>query len=127
MKWFVVSLPSVIPNKQIADFVMQARSNPLVATMYLAWSITEVLRYSYYVFSLLPSREIPYPLVWLRYTTFYVLYPLGAGSEAFLNYSTLPSGSPVPSTMKAVIGRGWLLTDYARALLFFIWWPSAYT
>jgi len=103
-----------------------ARINPLVASMYLAWSITEVLRYSYYVFSLLPNQEVPYPLVWLRYTTFYILYPVGASSEAFLNYATLPNTSPTPSRMMAVIGKSWYLTDYFRGLLFLIWWPSLY-
>lgn len=103
---------------------IQARTNPLVAPMYLSWSITEVLRYSYYVYSLLPSSNPPHPLVWLRYTTFYVLYPLGAGSEAFLNYATLPSSSPVPNMWASAIGRGWVLTDYLRGVLFFVWWPS---
>jgi len=103
-----------------------ARLNPLVATMYLSWSITEVIRYSYYVYSLLPNYETPYALVWLRYTTFYILYPLGASSEAFLNYATLPSTSPSLSMLKSAIGRNWVLTDYFRAVLFFIWWPSLY-
>lgn len=40
-----------------------------------AWAITEVIRYSYYFFSLL--NAVPYPLTWCRYTFFYFLYPLG--------------------------------------------------
>ena len=56
--------------------------------MVLSWSLTEVVRYSFYAFSLLGSE--PAPLAWLRYTLFYVLYPTGASSEAFLMYSTLP-------------------------------------
>jgi very-long-chain (3R)-3-hydroxyacyl-CoA dehydratase len=61
----------------------------------------------------------PRPLVWLRYTLFYALYPIGAGSEASLIFATLPRSSPVPSAKGT-----WKFTDYGRALLFLIWWPS---
>ena len=40
--------------------------------MILSWSITEVIRYVYYALNLL-GRE-PYALLYIRYTTFYVLY-----------------------------------------------------
>ena len=33
--------------------------------MLLAWSITEVIRYSFYAWNLLD--DVPYPLLWLRY------------------------------------------------------------
>ncbi|KAL2920205.1 hypothetical protein HK105_200273 [Polyrhizophydium stewartii] len=58
------------------------RENGAFTTMVLAWSITEVVRYSYYGLNLLGSQ--PGALVWARYTFFYVLYPLGAGSEFWL-------------------------------------------
>ncbi|TYJ56815.1 hypothetical protein B9479_002425 [Cryptococcus floricola] len=68
--------------------------SPLFTTMLLAWSIAEVVRYSFYTLTLLPPASVPSPiaslLTWLRYTSFLVLYPLGAGSEAFLSFSTLP-------------------------------------
>ena len=53
------------------------------STMLLAWSITEVIRYSYFVFNLQGSG-VPEFMTWLRYNTFYVLYPLGIGSESVL-------------------------------------------
>lgn len=70
--------------------------------MLLAWSSTEVIRYTFYFFSLL-SIQIP-ALNWLRYSTFYPLYPLGAGSEAFLAFSTLPplSNLPIPDSIRAL-------------------------
>jgi very-long-chain (3R)-3-hydroxyacyl-CoA dehydratase len=77
--------------------------------MLLAWSATEVIRYSFYGFTLL--GKIPSWLLWLRYTTFYLLYPIGATSEAAGIYSTLPISLP------------WKMYDYFRALLFVIWWP----
>ena len=55
--------------------------------MLLAWAVTEVIRYSYFVANLrvdssgAEGQEVPRWLVWLRYNTFYVLYPVGIGSE----------------------------------------------
>ncbi|EJD02807.1 PTPLA-domain-containing protein [Fomitiporia mediterranea MF3/22] len=101
-----------------------ARTSPLYATMVLAWSLTEVIRYAFYALSLLSIE--PYPLLWLRYTTFLVLYPLGAGSEAFVNFATLPHGSPIPSFNAWARGAVWMPYDYIRGVLFLIWWPGLY-
>lgn len=84
--------------------------------MVLSWSFTEVLRYVFYALNLLGSE--PYPLLWLRYTTFYLLYPTGASSEATLIFSTLPSFSDFSS---------WGLADYFRGAMFCIWWPGECT
>ncbi|RCK65347.1 Very-long-chain (3R)-3-hydroxyacyl-CoA dehydratase PHS1 [Candida viswanathii] len=51
-------------------------------TLCLSWSITEIIRYSYYAANL--TGQVPYFLTWLRYTTFYVLYPTGVASEVYL-------------------------------------------
>ncbi|KAJ6499364.1 PTPLA-domain-containing protein [Mycena sanguinolenta] len=98
-----------------------ARISPLYTSCVLAWSITEVVRYSFYACSLLGSE--PSVLLYLRYTMFYVLYPVGASSEAFLAYSTLPFPSGIP-TLESFLG--WSAPEYARAVLFLVWWPSLY-
>ncbi|BFZ59494.1 hypothetical protein YB2330_000505 [Saitoella coloradoensis] len=56
--------------------------SPAYSSMLIAWSVTEVIRYSYYALNLLGG--VPKALTWLRYNTFFILYPLGAGSEAWL-------------------------------------------
>jgi very-long-chain (3R)-3-hydroxyacyl-CoA dehydratase len=91
--------------------------------MVFAWSLVEVIRYSFYAFNLAGSH--PYILLWLRYTAFYILYPLGASSEASLIYASLPTSSPIPSLQSWVEGM-WKPTDYVRATLFVIWWPGAF-
>ena len=53
----------------------------------IAWSVTEIIRYSFYALKLYDI--VPYPLLWLRYTLFYILYPLGVGSELALTFSRL--------------------------------------
>ncbi|KIM45186.1 hypothetical protein M413DRAFT_333798 [Hebeloma cylindrosporum] len=105
----------------IAEQFPAARSNPLYTSMVLAWSVTEIIRYSFYACNLLGKN--PYVLLYLRYTTFYILYPLGASSEAFLTYATLPASWPLPGWR---FPGAWRPTDYARAVLFCICWPGLY-
>lgn len=66
-------------------FLFIANCRPQVA----AWGITEVIRYSYYALNTLNGKA-PYVLLWLRYTLFYILYPLGVGSEIGLIITSLP-------------------------------------
>lgn len=54
----------------------------------LAWSITEIVRYLYYAWSM--AEKPPYILLWLRYTLFIVLYPLGVAGEIISTYYALP-------------------------------------
>ncbi|MCJ1270352.1 hypothetical protein MMC22_010248 [Lobaria immixta] len=56
--------------------------SPAYSSMLLAWSITEIIRYSYFVTNL--RGGVPSLLTWLRYNTFYVLYPVGIASEMLL-------------------------------------------
>lgn len=49
---------------------------------------------------------MPYPLLWLRYTTFIVLYPLGVASELAMVYLALPTirkskmwSAPMPNSL----------------------------
>lgn len=86
----------------VFPFPMVAHS-PAYTSMVLAWSITEVIRYSYFVFNV-AGGEVP-ELTWLRYSTFFVLYPPGILSEAFLAY-------------KAAIGPAARLSEWYP---YFIW------
>lgn len=62
------------------------------SSMLVAWSVTEVIRYSYFVLNL--SGYQPKFITWLRYNTFYVLYPLGISSECWLIYNAIgPAGA----------------------------------
>ncbi|CAA9959412.1 hypothetical protein P3342_004408 [Pyrenophora teres f. teres] len=70
-------------------FPTSTRHSPAYSTMLLAWSVTEVIRYSYFVFSL-SGVGVPTLWTWLRYNTFLVLYPLGIASECWLVYSAIP-------------------------------------
>ncbi|KAK1462195.1 protein tyrosine phosphatase-like protein [Colletotrichum melonis] len=67
----------------VYPFPYLARS-PWYSSMLLAWSVTEVIRYSYFALTL--SGFQPKFLTWLRYNTFFVLYPIGITSECVLIY-----------------------------------------
>ena len=65
--------------------------SPFYSTMLLAWSITEVIRYSYFVLNL--RGYVPDFVTWLRYNTFYILYPVGILSEMVMVLKTIgPAG-----------------------------------
>lgn len=52
--------------------------------MLFAWGVTEVVRYLFYFCNLL--GHVPFPLFWLRYSLFMVLYPMGITGEMFQTF-----------------------------------------
>lgn len=61
-------------------FYPSVATSPAYSSMLLAWSTTEVIRYLFFALSLSGGYE-PAVLQWLRYSGFYVLYPVGISSE----------------------------------------------
>ncbi|KAK9323390.1 tyrosine phosphatase-like protein [Lipomyces orientalis] len=57
------------------------------STMLLSWSVTEIIRYAFYAYSI--QGNTPQWLTWLRYNTFFVLYPTGVASELLVIYASL--------------------------------------
>ncbi len=57
--------------------------------MVLAWGFVEVVRYLYLALNMFGIA--PRFLTWLRYSLFYVLYPLGVYGEMRVLYDALPS------------------------------------
>lgn len=102
----------------VTEKFSEACTNPLYTTMVLAWSITESIRYPFYATGLMSGEGGGDTLLWARYTLFYILYPLGAGSEAMLIFSTLPNYFPWQSA--------WTLRELVYGGLFVIWWPGLY-
>ncbi|WCJ31987.1 Very-long-chain (3R)-3-hydroxyacyl-CoA dehydratase PASTICCINO 2 [Euphorbia peplus] len=67
----------------------EIRTHFLVSSLVISWSITEIIRYSFF-----GTKEAlgfaPSWLLWLRYSTFMLLYPTGISSEVGLIYLALP-------------------------------------
>lgn len=73
-------------------FPKLALQSPFYSSMLVAWSVTEVIRYSFFALNLGLNWQ-PKLLTWLRYNTFFVLYPLGITSECALIWlATGPAG-----------------------------------
>ncbi|KAL8151929.1 hypothetical protein V2J09_021737 [Rumex salicifolius] len=87
------TLPQILSRLFLAWGILysypEVRTHVLVSSLVLSWSITEIIRYSFFgvkeAFGFTPSF-----LLWLRYSTFLVLYPIGISSEVGLAYLTLP-------------------------------------
>jgi very-long-chain (3R)-3-hydroxyacyl-CoA dehydratase len=90
-------------------FPASTAASPAYTTMLIAWSVTEVIRYSYFVF-VLRGAGVPRLWTWLRYNTFLVLYPLGISSECWLVYKAMgPAGK---WRQEATWGLGAILAVY---------------
>ncbi|RPA76387.1 PTPLA-domain-containing protein, partial [Ascobolus immersus RN42] len=72
----------------ILDQFQGGRSSWAFVGIGLAWGITEVVRYSFYVTNLVNGKA-PAAIQWLRYNTFFILYPIGASSEWWLMWRSL--------------------------------------
>lgn len=62
--------------------------SPFYGLMVLAWSAADTIRYLYFATRLVGGHQY-YNLTWLRYSAFYVLYPLGIASEVGVVYETI--------------------------------------
>ncbi|XP_027700931.1 very-long-chain (3R)-3-hydroxyacyl-CoA dehydratase 2 [Vombatus ursinus] len=72
----------------VTHSVKEVQNEDSVLLFVIAWTITEIIRYSFYTFSLL--NHLPYIIKWARYTLFIVLYPMGVSGELLTIYAALP-------------------------------------
>ncbi|KAH7076223.1 tyrosine phosphatase-like protein [Paraphoma chrysanthemicola] len=73
------------------SFPASTASSHAYAALVLAWSLADAIRYAYLTLNL--HARSPGWLVWLRYTMFYPLYPIGITSEWWLLYRAIePAG-----------------------------------
>ncbi|CDW56617.1 PTPLA domain containing protein [Trichuris trichiura] len=113
----------------IAHNVVEARTS-LGAFLYtIAWSLTEVIRYSFYA-----SGQVnftPYLLLWLRYSLFLVLYPLGVTGELLAIFAAIEpikqrklSSIEMPNSMN--ISLNFYYVVWCTILLYLPLFPKLY-
>lgn len=75
----------------ISYYVPESPGNFSIAYFVLtvAWSLTEIVRYAFYLVK--QVGKVPPFLLWLRYLSFIIFYPLGLLSEPVVVYKTLDS------------------------------------
>jgi very-long-chain (3R)-3-hydroxyacyl-CoA dehydratase len=72
----------------IVDPFKAVRPSPAVPLFLTAWTLTEIVRYSFYFLSLVGNPL--YLFTYLRYTLFIVLYPMGVAGEMLAVFYAQP-------------------------------------
>jgi len=93
--------------------------------MLLAWCLVEVIRYPFLCMKSISTP--PYALVWLRYSAFYVLYPLGVYGEMVVLNSSLPSitlNKTLSISMPNVWNFEFNFASYLTVLLYVVYLPG---
>ncbi|ORY59057.1 protein-tyrosine phosphatase-like protein, partial [Pseudomassariella vexata] len=94
--------------------------SPIYSSMLFAWSLTEVIRYSYLALKL--SGWEPYAFFWVRYSSYRVLYPVGILSEMGMMWLGFNEARGQSDTQE-----GMLFQIFLGVCLFLIWPWGAYT
>ncbi|PPJ55015.1 hypothetical protein CBER1_05656 [Cercospora berteroae] len=83
-----------------AGFSMTTATSKAFPTLLIAWSIADTIRYAYLALNL--HGKAPGWLVWLRYSMFYALYPVGIACEWWLMYRAVRPAAEVSWILKPV-------------------------
>ncbi|ODV94960.1 hypothetical protein PACTADRAFT_3847 [Pachysolen tannophilus NRRL Y-2460] len=86
-----------------------ANQHYLYTSLLLSWSITEIIRYTYYAQNIVTLGNPGQLLIFLRYNTFLVLYPTGVASETGLIYISLKEASKAVGNWYAIFLQAVLL------------------
>ena len=68
----------------ILCFVPELQNSWATAMLMFVWSSSEVVRYYYYLLTIVMGTTIPERLTWLRYTIFIPMYPIGMLCELLI-------------------------------------------
>ncbi|KAF3008417.1 hypothetical protein E8E13_001984 [Curvularia kusanoi] len=82
------------------SFPISTASSQAFPTLVLAWAVADSIRYLYLALNL--HGAAPRALVWLRYTMFYMLYPIGIGAEWWLMYRSIEPLGRISSLLPPV-------------------------
>ncbi|OTB08526.1 hypothetical protein M426DRAFT_317151 [Hypoxylon sp. CI-4A] len=85
------------------------------SSMLVAWAITEIIRYSYFALSLSSGGRPPYALHWLRYHTFFLLYPIGISSEAYMIWRAVDPAKTTVSPLYSTVLFAYVALVYPPA------------
>ncbi|TKA29194.1 hypothetical protein B0A50_03704 [Salinomyces thailandicus] len=98
----------------VPSFPATTSRSTAYSTMLLAWSVTEVIRYTYFAINI-AYGGVPRNMTYLRYNTFFVLYPLGIVSECWLVWLSI---EPAKTWNQAY--------EWVLKLVLFVYVPGSY-
>lgn len=102
----------------------QCQSDWSLYLMVISWACVEVPRYMFYVFKELPGGKVPYPLFWLRYSLFMILYPTGISGELLQMWASVAVTKavvPVPHYYYATLAVFCLYTLCSPFMILSMW------
>ncbi|KAL3935076.1 MAG: hypothetical protein SGARI_003121, partial [Bacillariaceae sp.] len=120
----LVRSPVIVTSMQVASriwallavtYAPTAQTQWGAGVMILSWSLVEIFRYMFYAAALVTgdsTKKTPYPLFWLRYSLFAILYPTGITGEVtcFLKAASDPAfGAFFFSPEVASLVYAWIL------------------
>ncbi|XP_043283891.1 very-long-chain (3R)-3-hydroxyacyl-CoA dehydratase 2 [Venturia canescens] len=111
----VLSRVMVVCGVLLATPLDYAASSPGLPIALLAWSVTEIIRYAYYFTSLMGF--VPHFIVFLRYTTFIALYPIGVTGELLCFYWAQMYARDFPDAWSYALPNPWNFTFSYRYFL----------
>ncbi|KAM3416313.1 Very-long-chain (3R)-3-hydroxyacyl-CoA dehydratase [Cercospora zeina] len=83
-----------------AGFSSTTATSIAFPALLIAWSIADTIRYAYLALNL--HGKAPDSLIWVRYSMFYVLYPVGIACEWWLMFRAVGPASEVRWVLKPV-------------------------
>lgn len=87
--WILWGIVNLTPESTTTSVVtIGGVLNLSLVTLLTAWCLSEIIRYGF--FALKEAGSQPGFMVWLRYSGFLVLYPLGVSSELAMVWLALP-------------------------------------
>ena len=92
---FEFQVSSRVINCLVCKHFAVASASPVCLVVLVAWTLSETIRYPYYLTNLL-NAKVPL-LTWLRYSAFIILYPVGGLGEALLTGLVLWHHPPFPT------------------------------
>lgn len=86
--WILWGIVNLAPEATTTSVVTLGVLNLSLITLLTAWCLSEIIRYGFFALKEVGSQ--PGFMVWLRYSGFLVLYPLGVSSELAMVWLALP-------------------------------------
>ena len=109
----------------VHHLVDEARSDGGNYYMLIAWCLVEVIRYPFLGLKIVSTP--PYILTWLRYSVFYILYPIGVYGEMMVIHSALPSIT-FNKTLSITLPNAWNIefdfASYLKLLVYILYLPG---
>jgi very-long-chain (3R)-3-hydroxyacyl-CoA dehydratase len=86
--WILWGIVNLAPEATTTSVVTVGVVQLSLVTLLTAWCLSEIIRYGFFALKEIGSQ--PDLMVWLRYSGFLILYPLGVSSELAMVWLALP-------------------------------------